>query len=306
MKQSNYKYQAKEVDEIVVRDFAFDFPSDIDPVWVPGNPVRSHMYNGFSLTMPYLEPYLIRSILKAREHVSDPELLKDISGFNWQEANHFKCHQRYNELLKANGYLELERVEKHMIGDYARLESRSLRTQLAYSAGFESMTNGFTHWLITKRVALFKGANPHVSSFWIMHMIEEAEHKTVAFDTYMTYSGQYLPRFLGVFHGSWHVLSMGIWAMFISLKKDKVLHRPKTILQLLEELMLLCANVGPFMLRSLMPGFNPRQERNPQWMKDWVSGYATLPKGVSIPRVDTSNPEMPVPFNSPHDRNGQA
>lgn len=131
-------------------------------------------------------------------------------------------------------------------------------------------------------------------------MIEEAEHKTVAFDTYMVYSDQYLPRFLGVFHGSLHVLSMGIWAMFISLKKDKVLHRPKTILQLLKELMLLCANVGPFMLRSLMPSFNPRQERNPQWMKDWVSGYATLPKGAFIPLIDTSNPGMPVPFNSPH------
>ncbi len=298
MIQSNYKYQAKEVDEIVVRDFAFEFPSDMDPVWVPGNTVRSHMFNGFSLTMPYLEPFLIRSILKAREHVSDPELLKDMSGFNHQEANHFKCHRRYNELLKANGYPELERVEEHMAKAYARLESKSLHIRLAYSAGFESMTNGFTHWLITKRVALFKEANPHVSSFWIMHMIEEAEHKTVAFDTYMAYSGQYLARFLGVFHGSGHVLGLGLWAMFVSLKKDKILYRPKTILQLIKELTLLCVNVGPFMLRSLLPGFNPRQEKDPQWMKDWVREYATLPKGALIPLVDTSNPEMPVPFHN--------
>ena len=70
--------------------------------------------------------------------------------------------------MKANGYPELERVEEHMAKAYARLESKSLHIRLAYSAGFESMTNGFTHWLITKRVALFKEANPHVSSFWIM------------------------------------------------------------------------------------------------------------------------------------------
>ena len=30
-------------------------------------------------------------------------------------------------------------------------------------------------------------------------MVEETEHKTVAFDTYMAYSGAYLPRAVGVF-----------------------------------------------------------------------------------------------------------
>ncbi len=294
--ESDYKYLPKDVEEIIPRDFTFDFPADIDPIWFPGNPVRSHLFNGYSLTMPYLEPYLIRAMLRAREHISDPRLLEDLAGFNRQEANHFKCHRRYNELVKANGYPELGRIEEYMTRAYARLESRSLRTQLAYSAGFESMTNGFTHWFVTRRVELFAGANPHVSSFWIMHMIEEGEHKTVAFDTYMAYSGQYLPRLLGVFHGSCHVIGLGIWGMFTALKKDGILYRPSTAWQIVKELAALCANVGPFMLRAMMPGFNPRQERDPQWMLDWLKGYTTLPKGAPIPLVDTSHPEMPVPF----------
>ena len=296
MKQPNYKHLPKDVDEIVVRDFNFEFPDDIDPVWAPDNPVRSHLFNGMSLSMPYLEPYLIRSILKAREYISDPELLEDMAGFNRQEANHYKCHRRYNELLKANGYPELAQLEKLMSEQYKRLESRSLRTQLAYSAGFESMTNGFTHWFVAKRVSLFAGADPHVSSFWIMHMIEEGEHKTVAFDTYMAYSGKYLPRVLGVFHGSWHVLGLGMWAMFVALKKDKILYRPKTLWQIAKEMTRMFITVGPFMLRALLPGFNPRKEPDPQWMMDWVKGYATLPKGALIPLIDTHNPEMPVPF----------
>ena len=296
MKQSNYKHLPKDVDEIVVRDFAFSFPADIDPVWIPGNPVRSHFFNGLSMTMPYLEPYLIRSILKARDHISDPELLEDMAGFNRQEANHYKCHRRYNELMKANGYPELEELEKLMTEQYKRLEGRSLRTQLAYSAGFESMTNGFTHWLITKRVALFTDANPHVSSFWLMHMIEETEHKTVAFDTYMAYSGQYLPRALGVLHGSGHLVGLGIRGMLRFLKKDKILYRPLTLLRVLKELFLFSVNVGPFCFRALLPGFNPRNERDPQWMKDWVEGYTTLPKDALIPLLDTRDPQMPVPF----------
>lgn len=296
MMQANYEYQAKDCDEIVIRDFTFDFPQDMDPVWSPDNPVRSHLFNGLSLTMPYLEPYLIRSVLRARDQVTDPQLLEDMAGFNRQEANHFKCHRKYNELLKANGYPELERVEKHMTEAYARLETKSLRTQLAYSAGFESMTNGFTHWFVNKRVSLFGGADPHVSSFWIMHMIEEAEHKTVAFDAYMACSGQYLPRVLGVFHGSFHLLGLGVWGMCVALKKDKILYRPKTLFQIAKELAKMSIEVGPFMLRALLPGFNPRDEPDPQWMKDWVKGHATLPKGALIPLVDTSNPEIPVPF----------
>ncbi|MEH6911553.1 MAG: metal-dependent hydrolase [Oceanicoccus sp.] len=296
MTQANFEYQAKDVDELVVRDFTFNFPEDIDPVWAPGNPVRSHLFNGFSLTMPYLEPFLIRSVLRAREHITDPELLEDLAGFNRQEANHFKCHRKYNTLLKANGYPELERVEKHMVEAYARLEKKSLRTQLAYAAGFESMTNGFTHWFVNKRVSIFGGADRHVSSFWIMHMIEEAEHKTVAHDAFMACSGNYLARFVGVFHGSWHVLGLGFWAMFIALKKDQILYRPQTLIQIAKEVLSICLQVGPFMFRALMPGFNPRNEPDPQWMKDWIKGHATLPKGALIPLVDTNNPEMPVPF----------
>jgi len=30
--QPNYEYQAKDCDEIVIRDFTFDFPEDMDPV----------------------------------------------------------------------------------------------------------------------------------------------------------------------------------------------------------------------------------------------------------------------------------
>jgi len=295
-KKTNYRYQEKDVDEIVVRDFSFDFPSDLDPVWVPNNPVRSHLLNGFSLVMPYLEPYLIRSILRVKDHVEDPQLIDDMSKFNRQEANHFKCHRRYNELLKTNGYPELTLVEEHMIKAYARLEKKSLRTQLAYSAGFESMTCAFTNWFVGKRVSMFFGANPHVSTFWIMHMIEEGEHKTVAFDAYMAYSGQYWPRFLGVIHGSWHVLGLGFWAMLVALKKDKILFRPRTLFGIIKEVALLCVNITPFMLRAMKPGFNPRQETEPQWMMDWLRGYETLPAGELIPLVDTTDPEMPVPF----------
>lgn len=296
MSVASYEYQEKDVAEIVSREFSFDFPADLDPVWVPDNPVRSHLFNGFSLTMPYLEPFLIRSALKARPQIEDARLVDDILQFNRQEANHFKCHRRFNQILKTNGYPELAQLEEHMTKAYARLEGKSLETQLAYGAGFESMTCGFTNWFVGKRKALFAGADPHVSSFWIMHMIEEGEHKTVAFDVYMASSGRYLPRMLGVLHGSAHIMTLGFKAMLIALKKDNILYSPSTLFSILRELSSIAFNIGPYLLRAMMPTFNPRKEGEPQWAKDWIAGYATLPEGANIPLVDTHNPDMPVPF----------
>ena len=296
MRSKRYQYEPKCVDEIIVRQFAFEFPDDLDPIWIPGQVVRSHLLNGLSLTMPYLEPYLVKTNREASEHISEPELLADMRGFNGQEACHYKCHRRLNELLKANGYPELAGVEARLQRSYERLSKKSLRMRLAYSAGFECMTNGFTNWFINKRTQLFAHANPHVSSFWLMHMIEETEHKTVAFDAYMAYSGRYLPRAFGVFHGSFHVLGYGLIGMAACLKKDGDLKTPKRLWEICREMASMTWNVAPFLLRALLPWHNPRMDADPQWMKDWVAGHARLPAGALIPLVDTNDPDMPVPF----------
>ncbi len=296
---SDYRYAPKQVEEIIVRPFTFEFPQDIDPKWIPGHDVRALLFNGLSLTMPYLEPFLVKTMREASGVLQIPELQDDIRQFNGQEASHYKCHRRLNELLKANGYPELAQVEESLDRSYKKLGSRNLRTKLAYSAGFECMTNGFTNWLITKRRQLFAHADPHISSFWLMHMVEETEHKTVAFDAYMAYSGEYLPRAIGVFHGSFHVVGYGFIGLFTALKKDGTRFNVKTIVDIVRETGSLIWNVGPFLLRALLPWHNPRGEADPQWMQDWIAGHASLPEGAAMPLVDTDNFDMPVPFTSP-------
>ena len=295
MQSDRYRYEPKCVDEIVVRPFAFDFPEDLDPIWAPDNVSRSLLFNGFSLTMPYLEPFLVKTMREAAEQVDDPALLDDMRGFMGQEACHYKCHRRLNELLKSNGYPELADVEKKLERSYKRLAAQSLRTRLAYSAGFECMTNGFTTWFINQRKKLFGGTSPHVASFWLMHMVEETEHKTVAFDAYMACSGEFWPRFLGVFHGSFHVLGYGVVGMITALKKNRELTSPARMWESLCLVASMTLHVGPFMLRALLPGHNPRRDEDPRWMRDWIAGYAALPEGALIPLLDTGHPDIPVP-----------
>ncbi|MDB2641665.1 metal-dependent hydrolase [Alphaproteobacteria bacterium] len=291
-----YSYKPKTVEKIVIRDFNFDFPDDTDPIWIPGQRVRSHIFNGLSLTMPYLEPFLVKTGRETAQHVDSEELLEDIRSFCGQESQHYKCHRRLNDVLRANGYPEFEAAEAYMDRAWKNLSRASLEKRLAYSAGFETMTNGFTRWLIKKRKSLFQNADPHIASFWIVHMIEETEHKTVALDCYMAYSGRYLPRFLGVFHGSFHVVGHGLRAMMVALKKDGVLHKPSTWWELTREMASMIYNVGPFLLRALLPWHDARSEKDPAYMQMWIKGYEGMPAGQKIPLIDTQDPDMPVPF----------
>ncbi|MFW2437238.1 MAG: metal-dependent hydrolase [Parvibaculales bacterium] len=291
-----YHYKPKSVESIVIRDFSFAFPDTLNPKWIPGKTVRSHFFNGMSLTMPYLEPFLVKTGKEAARHIECEELREDIRGFCGQESQHYKCHRRLNELIKANGYPELAAVEERFDKSWKQLMNRDLEQRLAYSAGFESMTNGFTRWMLKKRLTLFKNADPHITSFWLMHMIEETEHKTVAIDAYRAYSGRYWPRFKGVFHGSFHVVGLGLVAMMVALRKDGKLKHPRTWFEIIRELSGMVYNVGPFMLRALLPGHDPRGETDPAYMKEWLRGYAQLPAEAPIPLIDTRHPAMPVPF----------
>ena len=162
----------------------FDFSNAIAPIWHPRQREWSHMVNGAPLAIPYLEPFLNRTLREAMGSITDPDLFEDIDGFIRQEAQHYTNHRRYNKRLKASGYPELADVEATFEADYAALEKRSLERRLAYCAGFETMIMGVTEWLIEEWDQLFNGADPTVTSLVLWHMVEETEHKSVAFDVF--------------------------------------------------------------------------------------------------------------------------
>lgn len=293
-----FQYKPKSVEQITVREFNFNFPDAIDPGWIPRRPSLAHFLNGVSLTMPYLEPYLVKTALECKKHVGDERLLEDIAGFCGQETQHFQCHRRLNQLLRTNGYEEFAELEEQMDAEWKALLEEDIEARLAYSAGFETMTNGFTRWLINKRTRLFKNANPHITSFWLMHLIEETEHKTVAFDCYMSYSGRYWTRIKGLFRGSFHVINWGRKVMLFALGKDGVLHKPATGFDLIRTVFGMLWHVGPLFLRAMLPWHDPRNETDPPWMLEWTAGYEKLPPDAPIPLLNTNEPGMPVPFAS--------
>jgi predicted metal-dependent hydrolase len=168
---------------ITVRRIPFEFPDGIDPVVVEGCPEESFLLVGISLLLPYLEPYLVRTMKAARPHVKDAALVADLDAFNGQEGQHYRQHMRFNQALRLHGVPGLEGLEAELDADYRRFtETRSLRWNLAYAEGFEAYTSALAQFSFESRQ--LERVRPELRALFEWHLVEELEHRTVAFDVY--------------------------------------------------------------------------------------------------------------------------
>lgn len=293
---SALKQEGATPHNIVVRKIPFDFSEKIDPVWHPTKPEWSHQLNGASVTMPHLEPFLIRTIREAMTQIEDAGLKEDMRHFMAQEGQHYQNHERYNDILKTSGYPGLAQIEDEMAADYERFKAKSLKWRLAYTAGFETMTMGVTDWLITNRRNLFAGANPSVVSFVLWHMVEETEHKTVAFDAYQAlFKGAYWARIWGVVCGSWHVVKFSKKSYVHMLKQDGRWGQLAARWRTFKTSLAFVSHVVPFLIGSMIPGHHPDRVNDPDWVHQWMDAYTNLPED-QIPLLDTDHPDIPAQF----------
>jgi predicted metal-dependent hydrolase len=192
--------------DITVRNLKFEFPEDL-PVLADPNDVRSSCATaGLSFTLPYLEPYLIRTMSKAMKQVTDPVIAADMRKFSGQEGNHFRNHARLNNVLRRKlspkVATEITQIEAEMEADYQRFSAtKSLKFNLAYAEGFEAMTLAFALATLDVREHEADSHDPSWGSLMAWHLAEEVEHRTVTFDAYDHLYGQYFYR-----------LAVGLWA----------------------------------------------------------------------------------------------
>jgi predicted metal-dependent hydrolase len=280
--------------QITVRRIPFEFGEGLDPIWHKARHEWSHMVNGASVAMPYLEPFLIRTVREALGSVTALQMIEDASAFMGQQGAHERNHRRYNDILKSH-YPELAEVETAIEADYERFQKRSLKWRLAYAAGIETMTIGLTEWLIDSREDLFAGADPSVASLVLWHMVEETEHKHVAHDLYMHMYGGYWARAWGLLRGSWHFALSSRKAYRVMLKRDGKWSDWRSRLRLYTMIARFFAKTAPALLRSLSPNYHPANIPDPDWVKRWSKAYDTLERG-QLPLLDTKKRDVPAQF----------
>ena len=126
-----------------IRNMDFVFSDDVNLVFIDDDPETSYLFVGAWMMLPYLEPFLIRTVRKAMMQIDDPVLKEEASRFCSQEAQHYQQHKRLNDVVKrihpAGKQLgELEQEVEALFRDWS--DNKSLRFCLAYGEGFESMT----------------------------------------------------------------------------------------------------------------------------------------------------------------------
>jgi predicted metal-dependent hydrolase len=262
--------------------------------WNAAKPEFSQVVNAASLAMPYLEPYLIRTMREARPLIRDSQLQHELDLYIKQEATHYKQHREFNNTLKDSGYACIKDLEQALDKDYSDLESgRSLRFNLAYAEGFESMALALGEMLIEDRAYLFGDSDPAVASLVLWHFVEEIEHKNVAFDVFHHLYGSYFWRMVGLIYATAHIFWRTGQGYRALLKEDGLWHNRPSRWTLLKLLGRLIGNIGPRWLRIFRPGYHPRQVQDPAWGRHWAEAFENDPDAVA--RLNTANLEAPTP-----------
>ncbi|MDP5053246.1 MAG: metal-dependent hydrolase [Congregibacter sp.] len=242
--------------------------------WNPGKPEFAHMVNSASVAMPYLEPYLIKSMRKARPLIKDAALRAELDMYIKQEATHYRRHREFNDTLADKGYASVQRIEAVLTDDYNKLENkRSLKFNLAYAEGFESMALALGEMLIEDREYLFGDSDSAVASLILWHFVEEIEHKNVAFDVFDHLYGSYFWRIVGLVYATSHIFWRTGQGYRALLKEDGLWHSVDSRWRLLKVLGRVLRNITPKWLRILRPGYHPKNIKDPAWGLAWADAF---------------------------------
>jgi uncharacterized protein len=237
--------------------------------------------NAASTTLPQLEPYLNRVMRKAKERIpgDQQQLIAAIEIFIRQEANHYQLHQRYNDCLYRAGYESLHRFENKLKADYEHfLNNKSLRFNVAYAEGFESLGIIYALFFFEKIDDLLEGADIDVANLWRWHFAEEFEHRTVCYDVYKTLfckklfgtklHGGYWYRIYGLCYAIWHLGGYGKRVTDHLLEIDRLTmteaERRVSRSRARGYQMRLMGFLLPRVLRIFSPFYNPSKRRAPR------------------------------------------
>jgi predicted metal-dependent hydrolase len=160
----------------------------VSPHWAPNHEFAHHV-NASGIIPSAVEPFLIKVFRRAKaqlDPVADAQLISDIDIFNRQEAQHYKSHELFNEIVASNGYPEIRLHDERLKAEYDEMSrTRSLEWLLGYCEGFESLaSSGAEMWVDAGWGEYLDGADPQVVNVWTWHLAEEFEHRMVAYDLY--------------------------------------------------------------------------------------------------------------------------
>ena len=237
---------------------------------------------GVSMTLPYLEPYLVRTMREALGHCTDPLVAQEVRQFIGQEAQHYRQHAVLNDMIRSiSPELEgLREIEDQLKADYQRFtQTKSLKFNLAYAEGFEAATFAGGRVIFRNNVfdRLKTIQNSDLLKLFIWHGLEEIEHSTVTFNIYDHLYGDYLYRLVAGTYGQYHFFKyVFLFSKFIAqnapqaLDRGRALWPSKSLLGSWQEQLSLLREIS----KVYLPGYHPAKMEMPDNVAEYSKSYA--------------------------------
>lgn len=256
--------------------------------WAPNIAFAQHN-NATSLIPTPIEPWLIRVLQVAVDRLpaKDAALREDVLGFIGQESQHFRQHRLFNKVLIAQGYPRLAEYERQLAADLDDyFKNRSLKFQLAYADGFESLGAVAGGVWFEKSDAFIAGADPNAVALWKWHMAEEFEHREVCFGLYHALYGRgfwnaivngYFYRVYGfifaMFHLQGYMTRMREYMFAIDRETMSEAEKAKLDADMKALSAFQRRTTLPQLLKNFLPWYNPGRKRTPRGLMDYLKRF---------------------------------
>ena len=256
---------------VPIRHMKFDFDASRAAKYVWRENAWSSAYIlTFSAFIPAGERFVIDSVRAFRDQVKDPELRDRATGLIGQEAMHSKLHAEFNEMYDKKGLpvSRMARFAERYLDTIMRLIPE--KTSLAIACGIEHVTAIMAEEVFSHREDEYHNhLDPVVQDFLIWHLLEELEHKSVAFDMYEEIDGGYLHR-VAAFMLIWAVsIPCGLYSVDQMLKTPGFGQSRKANREGIGEQLEMFRSYAPAFFSYFLPGFHPDNSDTSELLARW-------------------------------------
>jgi predicted metal-dependent hydrolase len=269
---------------IPVRSMKFQVPTkdEFHPLYIAGSAALSYNHTAFGLYVALLEPFAVKSFRQVLDHISDDTLRERVDRFSRQEAQHYQRHADFNKVVLAYGYAGLEALLSRLKQELdAFLGNAGDQYCVGYIEGFESYTTQFALRMIASGLYDHRRTQPAFGQLFKWHMLEEIEHRTVAFDLYRHLFGAgHWERSRLCWSAQGHMLRFLSDCADLMSAVDVPRHGERCRIGRRQRLQLSFFPLG-MRLRSIAPGYSPHGYRVPDSIAELSEEFTRLADSVA-------------------------
>ncbi|RSZ27208.1 metal-dependent hydrolase [Acinetobacter bereziniae] len=191
---------ANQTPIIPIRHMKFDFdPAKLDHRFYMDAELASAYFASLSIFLTRGEDLVIDTARYHRDFITDPLLKQRVTSLIGQEAIHSKMHEELNEAYLIRDLpVKLFRNWAGWAFEYG-FERLPQPMKLSLMAGIEHFTAVLAEYMMNHEEIFFRSQDEKQRAIWMWHMLEESEHKDIAFDVFQELSNNYLLRIAGFF-----------------------------------------------------------------------------------------------------------